>query len=145
MKSPFRSSCPIASALDIIGDKWSLLIIRDMLLHHHMTFKQFSESEERIAPSILSSRLKLLTSYELVTKHKQVTNKKENIYLLGEKAIELSSIIVDISLWGNEHLRTFNTISDIEGLDQDRSVLIEQIKARYTSMVAALEVEPCNL
>ena len=79
MKNNFRSGCPIASTLDIIGDKWSLLIVRDMLLNHKMTFKEFSMSEEQIAPSILSSRLKLLTSYGLITKQKRVENKKENI------------------------------------------------------------------
>ena len=135
MKDIFRSSCPIASTLDIIGDKWSLLILRDMLLHHKMTFKDFSASEEKIAPSILSSRLKLLTSYGLITKQKLAGNKKENIYLLTEKAIELSSILIDISIWGDKHLREFNRINDIEGLDLDRSLIISTANKQYHSMV----------
>lgn len=135
MKDIFRSSCPIASTLDIIGDKWSLLILRDMLLHHKMTFKDFSASEEKIAPSILSSRLKLLTSYGLITKQKLAGNKKENIYLLTEKAIELSSILIDISIWGDKHLREFNRINDIEGLDLDRSLIISTVNKQYHSMV----------
>ena len=90
MSDKFRSGCPIACTLDLIGDKWSLLIIRDMLLHHKLSFKDFSVSEEHIAPSILSSRLKLLSNYGLITKQKLASNKKENIYLLSEKALELA-------------------------------------------------------
>jgi len=140
MKNNFRSGCPIASTLDIIGDKWSLLILRDMLLHHKMTFKEFSSSEELIAPSILSSRLKLLTSYELITKQKQANNKKENIYLLTEKAIELSSILIDISIWGDKYLREFNRINDIEGLDLERSLIISTVNKRYYSMAQNIKI-----
>jgi len=77
VKKEFRSSCPISSALDIVGDKWSLLIIRDMLIKHKKTFKEISNSDEKIAPSILSARLKLLESYKLIFKRKcQITKKK---------------------------------------------------------------------
>jgi len=140
MKNNFRSGCAIASTLDIIGDKWSLLIVRDMLLHHKMTFKEFSASKEQIAPSILSSRLKLLASYGLITKQKQANNKKENIYLLTERAIELSSILVDISIWGDKHLRKFNEINDIEGLDLERSLIISTVKERYYSKVQDIKI-----
>lgn len=140
MKNNFRSGCPIASTLDIIGDKWSLLILRDMLLHHKMTFKEFSSSDEQIAPSILSSRLKLLISYELITKQKQVNNKKENIYLLTEKAIELSSILIDISIWGDKHLREFNRINNIKGLDLERSLIISTVHEKYYSMIQGIKI-----
>ena len=140
MKNNFRSGCPIASTLDIIGDKWSLLIVRDMLLNHKMTFKEFSMSEEQIAPSILSSRLKLLTSYGLITKQKRVDNKKENIYILAEKTIELSSILIDISIWGDKHLRKFNEIDNIEGLNLERSLIVSTIKKRYYSMIKDIKI-----
>lgn len=138
MSEKFRSGCPIASTLDIMGDKWSLLILRDMLLHHKMTFKEFSCSDEKIAPSILSARLKLLATYGLLTKQKQVKNKKENIYLLTDKAIEFASIIVDISIWGSKHLDEFNPIDQIEGLDLDRSLIVSVVKERYQSMLQSL-------
>ena len=82
MKKEFRSGCPVSSSLDVVGDKWSLLIIRDMLVKHKKTFKQMSDSYEKIAPSILSARLKLLESYKLIFKTKAPENKKENIYLI---------------------------------------------------------------
>lgn len=135
MKKEFRSGCPISSTLDVVGDKWSLLIIRDMLLKHKKTFKEISDSDERIAPSILSARLKLLESYKLISKTKIPENKKENIYLLTEKGIHLTPIIIEFSLWGNTNMREFNKIDDIEGLNSDKSYIIQSVQDSYNSMV----------
>ena len=135
MKNKFRSGCPIASALDIVGDKWSLLIIRDMLIKHKKTFKGISDSDERIAPSILSTRLKLLESYKLIFKTKVPENKKENIYLLTKKGIRLTPIIIEFSLWGNSNMREFNEIDDIEGLNIDKTLIIQSVQDSYNSML----------
>jgi DNA-binding HxlR family transcriptional regulator len=135
MKKEFRSSCPISSTLDVVGDKWSLLIIRDMLVKHKKTFKEISDSDERIAPSILSARLKLLESYKLIFKTKVPENKKENIYLLTEKGIRLTPIIIEFSLWGNSNMREFNKIDDIEGLNSDKTLIIQTVQDRYNSIL----------
>ena len=104
----FRSSCLIASALDLIGDKWSLLIIRDMLLHHKKTFKEMVASKEKVATNLLSARLKLLESLEVITKRKLPENKKENIYLLTEKGIDLAPLILEIVIWSDKYVRSYN-------------------------------------
>jgi len=135
MKKKFRSGCPVSSSLDVVGDKWSLLIIRDMLVKHKKTFKQISDSYEKIAPSILSARLKLLESYKLIFKTKAPENKKENIYLLTEKGIRLTPIIIEFSLWGNYNMREFNEIDDIEGLNLDKTLIIQKIQDSYNSML----------
>jgi|TARA_B110000114_G_scaffold167132_1_gene188853 DNA-binding HxlR family transcriptional regulator len=135
MKTEFRSGCPISSTLDVVGDKWSLLIIRDMLLKHKKTFKEISDSDERIAPSILSARLKLLESYKLISKTKVPENKKENIYLLTKKGIRLTPIIIEFSLWGNSNMREFNKIDYIEGLNSDKSYIIQSVQDSYNSML----------
>ena len=135
MKKEFRSGCPISSALDVVGDKWSLLIIRDMLVKHKKTFKEISNSDEKIAPSILSARLKLLESYKLIFKTKVPDNKKENIYLLTEKGIRLTPIIIEFSLWGNSNVREFNKIDDIEGLNSDKNLVIQTLQDRYNTML----------
>ena len=135
MKNKFRSGCPIASTLDIVGDKWSLLIIRDMLIKHKKTFKEISDSDEMIAPSILSARLKLLESYKLITKRKFPENKKENIYLLTDKGIDLTPIIIEFSLWGDSNMREFNEIDIIDGLKADKSMIIDTIQNNYNSML----------
>ena len=135
MKKKFRSGCPISSALDVVGDKWSLLIIRDMLVKHKKTFREISNSDEKIAPSILSARLKLLESYKLIFKTKVPDNKKENIYLLTEKGIRLTPIIIEFSLWGNSNMREFNEIDDIEGLNSDKNLVIQTVQESYNSML----------
>jgi DNA-binding HxlR family transcriptional regulator len=135
MKKEFRSGCPVSSSLDVVGDKWSLLIIRDMLVKHKKTFKQMSDSYEKIAPSILSSRLKLLESYKLIFKTKVPDNKKENIYLLTEKGIRLTPIIIEFSLWGNSNMREFNEIDDIESLKLDKNLIIQGVQDGYNSML----------
>jgi DNA-binding HxlR family transcriptional regulator len=135
MKKEFRSGCPISSSVDVVGDKWSLLIIRDMLVKHKKTFKEMSDSDEKIAPSILSARLKLLESYKLIFKTKVPDNKKENIYLLTEKGIHLTPIIIEFSLWGNSNMREFNEIDDIEGLNSDKNLVIQTVQESYNSML----------
>lgn len=138
MKNKFRSSCPVASVLDIIGDKWSLIIIRDMLLGHKKTFKDISDSEEAIAPSILSARLKLLECFDLITKRKLPENLKENIYLLTEKGIALTPMITEIILFGDENIREFNpkmlSIGD-KGFDKNKLEVIENIKNGYRELI----------
>lgn len=138
MKSKFRSGCPIASTLDVVGDKWSLLIVRDMLLQGKKTFKDFSISPEKIAPGILSSRLKWLEENLIITKQKLPDNQKENIYLLTEKGIEIAPIITEIILWSDKNLRVQNpemfSISEA-GFDQDKSKVTEGIQINYRALV----------
>jgi len=133
--TPFRSHCPITTGIDVIGDKWTLLIIRDMLVEHKKTFKEISDSYEKIAPSILSARLKLLATYKVITKRKFPENKKENIYLLTEKGIHLAPLIIEFSLWGNSNVREFNKIDDIEGLNSDKNLVIQTLQDRYNTML----------
>ncbi len=109
MKHKYRSSCPISSALDIIGDKWSLLIIRDMMFAGKKTYSEFSNSSEKIATNILSSRLSMLEELGIINKGKLEGNKKTNIYTLTKKGRELLPIILEIAQWSdaniNEHLK----------------------------------------
>jgi len=110
----FRSDCPLSSALELIGDKWSLLIVRDMLIFQKSTFKDFESSTEHIATNILSTRLKLLVRSEIVTKHKLKTNKKSNVYLLTPKGYDLADILVGFLIWGDKYLRDVHPeMSDI--------------------------------
>lgn len=108
MVKKFRSSCLIASALDLIGDKWSLLIIRDMLMYQKKTFKDFATSKEGVATNLLSARLKWLESLEVISKRKLPENKKENIYLLTEKGIDLAPLILEIAIWSDQYVRSYN-------------------------------------
>lgn len=138
MKSEFRSTCPIATALDIIGDKWSLLLVRDMLTIKKKTFKEFSESSEGIAPGILSSRLKWLEENGMLTKQKLPDNQKENVYLLTEKGIELAPVVLELIRWSFKNLRSQHpgmpSFGDI-GFDAENPGLVELIQDSYRNFV----------
>ena len=108
MKNTFRCNCPITSALDIVGDKWTLVLIKQMLLEGKKTFKDFSESDEAIATNILSSRLKMLEAYKIIRKEKLPDNKKTSVYLLTEKGLGLTPTIVELMLWSDKNIREFH-------------------------------------
>lgn len=132
IKRKFRSSCLIASALDLIGDKWSLLIIRDMLLHQKKTFKEFATSEEKVATNLLSSRLKLLESLEVISKRKLSSNKKENIYLLTEKGIDLAPLIMELVIWSDNHIRKYHSkMNEHKTGKSDKVFAIENLQNTY--------------
>lgn len=132
MDKKFRSSCIIASALDLIGDKWSLLIIRDMLMHHKKTFKEFAASEENVATNLLSSRLKMLESINVISKRKLIHNKKENIYLLTEKGLDLAPLILEIVLWSDRHVRKYNLgMNKYKTTKIDKTMVVNNTQKRY--------------
>ena len=132
MRVKFRSSCMIASALDLIGDKWSLVIVRDMLMFHKKTFKEFAACDENIATNLLSSRLKQLEALDVVTKNKLSTNKKENIYLLTEKGLDLAPIIMELVLWSDKYVREYNDgMNDYDTKQIDKSVVIASAQNGY--------------
>ena len=132
MEKKFRSSCLIASALDLIGDKWSLLIVRDMLLHHKKTFKEFASSDEKVATNLLSSRLKLLESLQVISKRKLNNNKKENIYLLTEKGIDLAPLIMELVLWSDKYIREYNKkMNQNKARANNKASIIQDTQKRY--------------
>ena len=135
MNNNFRCNCPITSALDILGDKWTLVIIKQMLLEGKKTFKDFSESDEAIASNILSSRLKMLEEYKMISKEKLPHNKKTNIYLLTEKGLGLTPTIVELRLWSDSNIREYHSsiISDsrIEMVKNNKDETIKMIVESY--------------
>ncbi|MFK8101352.1 MAG: winged helix-turn-helix transcriptional regulator [Saprospiraceae bacterium] len=141
MVKKFRSSCIIASALDLIGDKWSLLIIRDMLMFKKKTFKELCDSEENVATNLLSARLKLLESLEVLNKRKLPTNKKENIYLLTDKGIQLAPIIMEIVIWSDNYVREYNAemnINEYKTIDKNKA--INQVQKEYKEFAIQYEI-----
>lgn len=137
MIKKFRSSCIIASALDLIGDKWSLLIIRDMLMHQKKTYKEILASEEGVATNLLSSRLKLMESLEIITKRKLSGNKKENIYLLTEKGINMAPIIMEVVLWSDKYVREYNPeMNTYESDNLDKLQVIKSVQLEYRKFMS---------
>jgi len=137
MEHKFRCECPITSALDILGDKWILVIIKLMLIQDKKTFKDFTESDEAIATNILSSKLKYLEEFGIITKNQLPGNKKTNLYLLTEKGLALTPIIVELSIWSDENVRRLNKIMkdspDIGIMKSDKAAFIKMLKENYKS------------
>jgi DNA-binding HxlR family transcriptional regulator len=103
-KEIFRSTCPVSSALDLFGDKWSLLIVRELISNGERTFKDFNQINERISTARLSDRLSKLESLGILTKSNHPTNRKVFLYNLTEKGVDLTPIIAEFISWGYKYL-----------------------------------------
>ncbi len=142
METKYRCNCPFTSALDVLGDKWMLVIIKQMLLENKETFKDFTESDEAIATNILSSKLKQLEEYGLVTKSKLPNNKKSIYYHLTDKALDLTPVILELGIWSDKHLREAHpTIVDDDGMQllrTDKAEFGRVIEGKYREKLAAI-------
>ncbi|MGK7925674.1 MAG: winged helix-turn-helix transcriptional regulator [Spirulina sp.] len=99
-----RSTCPIASTLDLVGDRWTLLIVRDMMFFHKHRFEEFLDSPEGISTNVLANRLKLLEELGLVTKQPYSNHSRRMSYELTEKGESLRPVLKVIARWGLKHL-----------------------------------------
>ena len=96
-----RSYCPINLSLEIFGDSWTLLVLRDMMFGGKRHFRELLQSDERISSNILADRLAWLVEHGMLTKADDPTHKQKAIYSLTEKAIALLPVIVQIGAWGS--------------------------------------------
>jgi len=100
-----RSGCPINLTLEVVGDTWSLLIIRDMMFGNRRHFRELlTRSEEGISSNILANRLKTLLDQGIITRDDDPTHKQKGIYSLTEQGIELLPILAQMSGWGFKYL-----------------------------------------
>jgi len=98
-----RSSCPINIALELFGDKWTLLIVRDMMFRQLQAYGDFLNSPEGISTNILADRLKQLESNGLIRKYPDPGDGKKYIYLLTEKGEELMPVLIEMIRWGMKY------------------------------------------
>lgn len=106
---PKRSPCPLASTLDLVGDKWTLLVIRDMLLWGKRQFKDFLDSPEGISTNILTDRLKRLEQNGLIKKKPYQKNPVRYEYIPTKRGEDLRPAITEIAKWGMSHIEGVNT------------------------------------
>jgi len=104
MEGTSRSGCPINLTLEMLGDRWSLIVIRDIMFGNRRHFRELlTRSEERIASNILADRLKRLVDSGLLTKRDDPSHRQKAIYSLGEPAIQLVPLLVQMGAWGRVH------------------------------------------
>ena len=98
-----RSSCPLVNILDILGDKWSLIIVRD-IFHGKKSYGEFLASPENISTSVLASRLRLLERADLIKHRLSLSDKKVKFYYLTDRGIDLYPILYEMSYWSKRNL-----------------------------------------
>ena len=103
-KNDFRSTCSIARTLDIVGDKWTLLVVRDLMWHGKHTFGALQESKERVPTNLLSERLKRLEEWGLVRREPYQQKPVRYAYHLTDKGKSLEPLLLQIMAWGHERL-----------------------------------------
>ncbi|MGB7482336.1 helix-turn-helix domain-containing protein [Castellaniella ginsengisoli] len=102
-KEGLRSHCPVNYGVEIFGDRWSLLIIRDIVFIGKKTYGEFLKSEEGIATNILASRLAFLEEQGILSRAPSPTDRRKDFYTLTEKGLDLIPILLNIILWSAQH------------------------------------------
>jgi DNA-binding HxlR family transcriptional regulator len=123
-----RSDCPLSCSLDIFGDKWSLLIIRDLMFGNKCTYNDFLKSEEGIATNILASRLKGLEENCVIEKSAHPDSKAKFLYSLTQKGIDLLPIIMEVYIWSEKYYKMPTDLKAIvkEG-KKDKDKFVKQV------------------
>ncbi len=113
-----RSDCPVSCSLDIWGDKWSLLIVRDLMFAKQCTYGDFLKSDEKIATNILASRLQALEKNDIISKQDHPDSKAKVLYKLTQKGIDLLPLMIEINLWAEKYY----------DLPADRKAILKEVK-----------------
>ena len=130
-RSGRRSGCPISIALEIFGDSWSLLIIRDLMVRGFRTFKEFQQSGERIATNILADRLQKLEAMGMISAEIDERDARRLNYRLTEKGIDLAPVLLELLIWGARHEPTGAPCSVIEEMAKNRERVLAEARRRW--------------
>ena len=130
-KAKKRSDCPVSCSLDIWGDKWSLLIIRDLMFAKECTYGDFLKSAEGIATNILAARLQMLEENRLIEKLDHPDSKAKVLYKLTRKGIDLLPIMIEINLWGEKYFP----------IPEDRKAMLKEVKKDKAGFIKAMTKE----
>ncbi len=126
-----RSGCPVSLSLEILGDRWSLLLIRDLMIRGYRTFKQFQGSGEGIASNILSDRLRRLESAGILVTERDADDGRKVNYRLTEKGIDLAPVVLELLIWGARYERTGAACAVIGELASHREQLLAEVRRRW--------------
>lgn len=139
-----RSECPLSCSLDIFGDKWSLLIIRDLMFENKCTYNDFLKSQEGIATNILASRLKELEENGIIEKSAHPDSKAKKLYRLTSKGIDLLPILIEVYIWSDKY---FTIPADIKVVIQeakkDKEKFENQKRSKLTTLLEMQKASHC--
>jgi len=130
-KTKRRSGCPVNMCLEVFGDRWSLLIVRDLMVRGYHTFKQFQESGEGIATNILADRLHKLEQSGILTSEREEADGRKINYRLTQKGIDLAPILLDLLIWGARHEQADASCSLILKMEKNREEILAEAERRW--------------
>ena len=130
-KSKRRSGCPVSISLERFGDRWSLLIIRDLMVRGFRTFKEFQESGEGIATNILADRLKKLEAAGIISSEVEETDGRRMNYRLTEKGIDLAPVMLELLIWGARHEQTGAHCALMAKMEESRAAILAEVRRRW--------------
>ena len=130
-KSHPRSGCPVSVSLEIFGDRWSLLIIRDLMVRGFRTFKQFQGSGEGIATNILAERLERLEAADIIAPEPEKTDGRRINYRLTKKGIDLAPVLLELLIWGAKHEPTGVDCAGIAKMARNRERVLTEVRRRW--------------
>ena len=130
-QSKHRSDCPVSISLEIFGDRWSLLIIRDLMVRGYRAFKEFQGAGEGIATNILSDRLRKLQAAGIVTAGVEKTDGRKVNYRLTEKGIDLAPVLLELLIWGARHEETGAPCAVIDEMEKNRQQVLAETRRRW--------------
>jgi DNA-binding HxlR family transcriptional regulator len=125
-----RSGCPLNASVETLGDRWSLLIVRDMMLRGFRTYKEFLESFEGIATNILADRLRKLQAYGIITTERDPSDGRRLFYLLTKKGIDLAPVLTEMVLWAARHEETENQAL-VRQMKKGKEQLLAEVRQRW--------------
>jgi DNA-binding HxlR family transcriptional regulator len=125
-----RSECPLNVSVEMLGDRWSLLIIRDMMLRGFETYKEFMECYEGIATNILADRLRRLVSYGIIDTETDPSDGRKVIYRLTPKGIDLAPVLTEMVLWAAAHEDTGNQPL-VRLMQKDKAQFLAGVRERW--------------
>jgi len=126
-----RSGCPVSISLERFGDRWSLLIIRDLMVRGFRTFKQFQESGEGIATNILAERLQRLEAAGIIRAEPESADGRRVNYRLTEKGIDLAPVLFELLIWGARHESTGASCALIAKMEKNREQVLAEVRRRW--------------
>lgn len=129
---PRRSGCPLNASVEMLGDRWSLLIIRDMMVFGYRGFKEFLNSHERIATNILADRLKRLEKYGIISAAPDPSDGRKLIYSLTAKGLDLAPVLTEMVLWAAAHEDTGNQAL-VRLIRKDKEHFLEGVRKRWSA------------
>ncbi len=126
-----RSGCPVSIALEVFGDNWSLLIVRDLMVRGYRTFKEFHQAGEGISTNILADRLQKLEAARIIASEPVETDRRRVHYRLTEKGIDLAPTLLELLMWGARHEKTEAPCAVIETMERNRDAVLAEVRRRW--------------